>query len=164
MSVLKRLVVIATVAAAVAAVGGLTASAQEPASRVTKITFSKPVRLPGVTLPAGTYSFLHPTPMEDYHVLQVMNENRTESYGFFLTIPNIRMTASEETVVTFRETPVGYIDTVRAWFYPGETIGDEFVYSRKEAGEITKAIHQPVLTLPQPNRGESKKAQDSKKK
>src|SRR5450631_1248965 len=133
------------------------AYAQNLASQMTKITFSKPIRLPGVTLPAGTYTFLHPNPMEDFHVIQVMNEKQTKSYGFFLTIPNERLTAANETVVTFRETPVGYINTVRAWFFPGEKTGDEFVYSRKEAGEIANAIHQPVLSMPQPGNSSAPK-------
>jgi hypothetical protein len=133
------------------------AYAQGPASQATKITFSKPIRLPGVTLPAGTYTFLHPSPNEDFHVVQVMNEKQTMSYGFFLTIPNERLKAANETVVTFRETPVGYLDTVRVWFFPGEKSGDEFVYSRKEAREIANAIHQPVLSMPQPGTGSAPK-------
>lgn len=164
MSSLKRLIVLAIAGMSIAAFGGVgRGNAQELASHATKLTFSKPVRLPGVTLPAGTYMFLHPTPMEDFHVVQVMNEKQTRSYGFFLTIPNERLTASEETVVTFRETPVGYLDTMRAWIYPGERSGDEFVYSRKEASEITNAIHQPVLTLPQLKAAEPAKGAGAKK-
>jgi hypothetical protein len=131
--------------------------AQGPASQATKITFSKPIRLPGVTLPAGTYTFLHPNPLEDFHLIQVMDEKQTKSFGFFLTIPNERLKAANETVITFRETPVGYLDTVRAWFYPGEKSGDEFVYSRKEAREIANAIHQPVLSMPQPGNSSAPK-------
>ena len=58
--------------------------------------------------------------------MQVMNDKQTMSYGFFLTIPNDRLTPTNETVITFRETPVGYLDTIRAWFFPGEKVGDEF--------------------------------------
>src|SRR3954467_15165043 len=109
---LKRLIVLAIAGISIVAFGGVArGNAQEIASHATKFTFSKPVRLPGVTLPAGTYMFLHPTPIEDYHVIQVMNEKQTRSYGFFLTIPNERLRSAEETMVTFRETPVGYLDT-----------------------------------------------------
>ena len=156
MLTMKRLVLLAIAGVLItAAIGVDRAYAQNPASQETKITFSKPIHLPGVTLPAGAYIFLHPTPTEDFHVLQVMNNDRTKSYGFFLTIPNERITASNETIVTFRETPVGYLDTVRAWFFPGEKTGDEFVYSRKEARDISNAIHQPVLSMPAPTRGDA---------
>jgi hypothetical protein len=161
---MKRLFVLAAASVLITATTGVDrAYGQDLASRATKITFSKPIRLPGVTLPAGTYTFLHPSPMEDYHVLQVLDKDQKKNYGFFLTIPNERIDPAKETVVTFRETPVGYVDTVRAWFFPGEKVGDEFVYSRKEASEIANAIHQPVLTLPQPTRGESGKDSASKR-
>ena len=149
MLTIKRLVLLAVASLLINAVVCVSGYAQT-AQQTTKITFSKPIRLPGVTMPAGTYTFLHPTPMEDFHVVQVMNENQTMSYGFFLTIPNVRLTPTNETVITFRETPVGYTDTVRAWFFPGERSGDEFLYSRKEALEIANAIHQPVLSMPTP--------------
>ena len=153
MSTMKRFVLLAIASVLIAAAIGVDrASAQDTASQATKITFSKPIRLPSVTLPAGTYTFLHPTPMLDFHVVQVLSSDQTKSYGFFLTIPNDRLEKTNDTVVTFRETPVGYLDTVKAWFYPGEKSGEEFLYSRKEAREITNAIHQPVLTMPAPTR------------
>src|ERR1700724_2415632 len=110
----KRFVVLAM--ASVLVVGALLvdrAYADDPA-RTTLITFSKPIRLPGVTLPAGTYQFLHPSPMTDYHVVQVSSKDGTQSYGMFLTVPDNRLTAAQETIVTFHETPAGAIDTARA--------------------------------------------------
>jgi hypothetical protein len=145
---MKRLVLFAIANVLIGAVVCVDSANAQTVNQTTKITFSKPIRLPGVTLPAGTYTFLHPTPNEDFHVVQVMDDKQAKSYGFFLTIPNDRLTPTKETVITFRETPVGYLDTIRAWFYPGEKSGDEFVYSRKEARDITNAIHQPVLSLP----------------
>ena len=46
----------------------------------------------------------------------------------------------------FAETPAGTPAAVKAWFYPGDTIGDEFVYPKQEAMRIAKATHQPVLS------------------
>ena len=99
MSPVKRLFVLAAASVLITATIGVDrASAQDLASRATKITFSKPIRLPGVTLPAGTYTFLHPTPMEDYHVLQVLDKDQKKSYGFFLTIPNERIDPVKDTL------------------------------------------------------------------
>ena len=156
---LKRLLTTSVLVVLVGAASGANAFTSD---KRTYFTFSQPVALPGVTLPAGTYMFLHPSPMTDYHIIQVMNEQQNQSFGFFLTIPNPRLTAASETVVTFRETPVGYIDTVQAWYYPDEKTGEEFVYSRKEAADIAKAIHQPVLSLPSPNRAPSTAAAPKK--
>jgi hypothetical protein len=122
------------------------------AGKTTQITFSKPIRLPGVTLPAGTYKFVHPTPMLDFHVVQVFSQDGKQAYGTFITIPDNRLTPSDQTVVTFMETPAGAIDTVRAWFFPGEKIGEEFLYSAKEAREIAQRTHENVLSMPSPAR------------
>jgi hypothetical protein len=52
---------------------------------------------------------------------------------------------SDQTVVTFKEMPVGTPEAVKAWFYPYETTGDEFVYPKEKAIRIAKATHQSVL-------------------
>jgi hypothetical protein len=150
---MKRFVVLAV--ASVLAAGVLCvdrAYAQGLPEKTTQITFSKPIRLPGVTLPAGTYRFLHPSPLTSYHVVQVFSQDGNQAYGLFLTIPEERNTAPDQTVVTFKEMPAGSTDTVRTWFYPGEKTGDEFVYSKQEAVDIAKRTHENVLSMPEPTR------------
>jgi len=48
-------------------------------------------------------------------------------------------------VVLFNETEAGTPAAVRAWFYPGETIGYEMVYPKNQAVKIAKATHGRVL-------------------
>jgi hypothetical protein len=153
---MKRVVALAAASVLVVGVLGVDPAAAQNynanASKATLITFSKPIRLPGVTLPAGTYEFLHPAPMESYHVVQVFSKDGTQAYGMFLTVPDNRLTATDQTVVTFKETPAGSIDTIRAWFFPGHKNGDEFLYSKEEALEIAKRTHETVLTTSGPVR------------
>ena len=104
---MQRFVVLAAASVLVVGVLGVDRAYADDPGRTTLITFSKPIRLPGVTLPAGTYQFVHPAAMTDYHVVQVSSKDGTQAYGMFLTIPDNRLTASGETVVTFHETPVG---------------------------------------------------------
>jgi hypothetical protein len=47
--------------------------------------------------------------------------------------------------VLFSERAVGSPHAVRVWFYPGDTIGQEFVYPRRQAMAIAKAWHTTVL-------------------
>jgi len=49
--------------------------------------------------------------------------------------------------VLFAERPAGTPQAIRAWFYPGETIGNEFVYPRSQAMRIAKETHQSVLAM-----------------
>ena len=94
----------------------------------TYFTFSAPVSLPGVTLPAGTYLFekdvLNPS------VTRVFSADRRELYATLLTIPTNRMTPAVEPMVTLAERPANLPPALRAWFYPGETSGREFLYPR----------------------------------
>src|SRR5262249_35047312 len=58
-----------------------------PIDRSTVLTFSGPVSLPGVTLPAGSYLFRFISPINSPDVLQVMSVDGTESYAMLHTIP-----------------------------------------------------------------------------
>jgi len=98
--------------------------------KLTYLTFSEPVQIPGVTLGAGTYRFRLANPETSRNVLQVLSNDGTIVYAMFHTTPDSRMTVTEESMVTFRETPVGVAPAVRSLFYGGEYRGYEFVYPR----------------------------------
>jgi hypothetical protein len=66
--------------------------------------------------------------------------------GFLLTIQDQRVEPTDDPVVLFRETPAGVARAVREWFYPGETIGYEFVYPKDQAVKIAKQTHERVLS------------------
>jgi len=111
----------------------------------TYLTFSAPVELPGVTLPAGTYMFkLADTPGRN--VVQVMNNDGTEILGQWLFVQAERPDVSGETVVTFRETTAGATPAVQYWYYPGEKIGKEFLYPKDQAARIAARTGATVRT------------------
>lgn len=114
-------------------------------NKLTYLTFSAPVQLPGITLPAGSYAFKLADSWSNRHILQVFNKQQTKVYGTFLTVSDQKLDPSGKPVVTFREAPAGTPTAVRAFFYPGDTIGDEFVYPKQQAVKIAKATHQPVM-------------------
>jgi len=37
---------------------------------------------------------------------------------------------------------------VKAWFYPGDNYGHDFVYPKAKAAALAKANHQPVASMP----------------
>ena len=108
-------------------------------NKLTYLTFSAPVALPGVSLPAGTYRFTHPDCSVSDHILRVSSQDGSEVYATVLTIPEDRPTPSDQTVVVFGEMPAGSPEAIKAWFYPGETVGDELIYPRDEARRIPDA-------------------------
>ena len=60
------------------------ASAQ-PADKRTYFTFSGPVEMPGVALPAGQYEFRLANPDSSRNVIQVSSRDGKKSYGLFAT-------------------------------------------------------------------------------
>ena len=114
-------------------------------TKLTLLTFSGPVQVPGISLPAGTYRFQLADPTTGRRVVKVSDKDGTKTYGMFISMPNQRLTPSNNPVVMFKETPAGAPPAVQVWFYPGETYGYEFAYPHDQALKIAKANHQPVL-------------------
>ena len=120
-------------------------------NKKTKVTFSAPFEIPGVgaqILPAGTYTFKLMDSQADRHIVQVMNEDETHVYSTILAIPNYRLKPTDHTVMTFRERAEGQPEAIRAWFYPGNQWGEEFVYRKTRAMELAKVVNEPILAMP----------------
>jgi hypothetical protein len=118
--------------------------------KFTKITFSAPVEIPEVgaqVLPAGTYVFklVGDHLIANRHIVQVLSEDQTRVYATILAVPNDRIQPTGDTVVMFRERAAGQPQAVRAWFYPGDNLGQEFVYPKTMAVEIAQT-NETVLS------------------
>src|SRR6266849_3896204 len=107
--------------------------------KLTYLTFSGPVEIPGVGLPAGTYIFKIANPNSGLDVVQVLSRDRKTVYATFFALHNSRFSPSDETIVTFHEPPAGAPQAIKTWFYPGETTGFEFIYPKEQAMRIASA-------------------------
>jgi hypothetical protein len=120
----------------------------------TVMTFSAPVEIPGVhlkgwgVLPAGTYVFKLLDSQSDRHIVQIFNKDETQVFATILAIPNYRLKATGKTVVTFWERPAGEPNALRAWFFPGENYGHQFVYPKAKAVILAKETNDVVLFTP----------------
>ena len=105
------------------------------ADRLTYVTFSGPVEVPGVGLSAGTYIFKLADPDTGNRLVQVLSKDRKTVYATFFSLPETRPAPAGETIVTLYEggMATGSPEAIKAWFYPGETTGFEFVYPREQA-------------------------------
>lgn len=108
------------------------AGANDTWHRPTNITFSGPVRLPGVTLAAGTYVFELADPMRDPNLVRVWSRDRSVVYltAFTHRIDRPR-NWPENRPVSIGEAAPGTVPPVLAWFPAGESIGHQFVYRAK---------------------------------
>jgi hypothetical protein len=114
----------------------------------TIFTFSAPVEIPGQVLPAGTYVFKLADSTSDRNIVEVFNKDENHLYGFFLAIPDYHLKPADKPIITFQERASGAPEAVRAWFYPGENYGHDFVYPKVKAMELAKANNGPVPSMP----------------
>ena len=107
-------------------------------NKKTVVTFSQAVEIPGKILPAGTYTFQLLDSLADRHIVQIFNADGSQIIATILAINNYRLQPTGETVMKFGERPGDSPEALRAWFYPGDNFGQEFVYPKVRAIELAQ--------------------------
>jgi hypothetical protein len=128
-------------AALLAATFSVNARAQNSVEwiKLTKITIDQPMEIPGgKVLQPGTYWMRLLDSPSERHVVQFMNDKQNHVIATVHAINNYRMQPTGKTVITFYEMPAGQPEAIRAWFYPGDNFGQEFVYKKNRATELAK--------------------------
>jgi len=113
----------------------------------TVLTFSQAVEIPDHVLPAGTYMFKLADTTGDRHIVQIFNADGTQIIATVMAISDYRLTSTDQTVIKFDEVPAGSPEAIRAWFYPGNNVGQEFVYPKSRAAQLAKASKAVVPAL-----------------
>ncbi len=121
-----------TFAAALLALVGVTAGdAGVDSHRTTRLTFSVPIRLPGMTLAAGTYTIELGAPEMDRNVVRVLSRDRSRLYLTTLTQQVRRpIGPAQARSVRFAETAPGQAPRISAWYPVGASAGHQFIYAR----------------------------------
>jgi hypothetical protein len=112
--------------------------------KTTKITFKEPVQVPGKVLEPGTYVFKLLDSTSNRHVVQIFNEDHTQLITTVLAIPNERLHPADKTILTYQERPSDQPMALSAWFYPGDNFGQQFVYPKSEAEQLSRLNNQEV--------------------
>jgi hypothetical protein len=146
---LKRLISTSVLVVLVGAASGANAFSTTSDKR-TYFTFSQPVALPGVTLPAGTYMFRLADDTTSRKVIQVANKQGTESFAMLHTMPISRPDTPRDPEVRFMETASGAPVAVRAWWQQGERTGYEFIYSKAELAELNRTAAATAPRIEEP--------------
>jgi hypothetical protein len=120
-------------------------------NRRTIVTFSEPVMIAGVpvvTLEPGKYVLQLAGSQNSRNIVQVFNERGDKLFTTVLAIPNFRVVRTGKSEFTFWETPRGNPPALKAWFYPGDHWGQEFVYPTGLAAKLARDTGETVLTTP----------------
>ena len=111
----------------------------------TKVTFSKPIEIPGQFLPAGTY-LLKIADSNAPNLVRIFNADGSRLYATLQTISTERPEPTADTVLTLAEQPNGRPDALLKWFYPGSMTGHEFVYPEQEEQQLAQYRQQTIVT------------------
>ena len=121
-------------------------AAARPLDKRTTFTFSAPVAVPGVTLPAGSYVFRLANDLTGRDVIQVLSADRGTPYAMFFSLRTLRGEPVDTPEIRFMETASDMPAAIESWWYPADTQGYEFVYPREQARLLAKGTGVPVLT------------------
>ena len=113
-------------------------------NKKTVVTFSQPVEIPGKILPAGTYTFQLLDSPSDRHIVQVFNADGSQIIATILAINDYRLQPTGDTIMKFSERAGDAPDALRAWFYPGDNFGQEFVYPKVRAIQLAQTTKLAV--------------------
>jgi hypothetical protein len=116
-------------------------------NKKTVMTFAQPVEIPGQVLPAGTYTFKLADSLSDRHIVQVFNADGTQIIATVLAINNYRLKSTGDTVLKFAERSGDSPEALKAWFFPGDNFGQEFVYPKQRAVQLAVASNEPVPAI-----------------
>ncbi len=106
--------------------------------KLTIVTFGAPVEVPGSVLMAGTYVFKLLNSSSNRTIVLIYNADQTKLEDKLLAVPDKRYKPTGDTVIEFFERPADTPPAIKAWFYPGSTIGLEFVYPHDRAVALAK--------------------------
>ncbi|MGC1482194.1 MAG: LPXTG cell wall anchor domain-containing protein [Candidatus Acidiferrum sp.] len=113
-------------------------------NKKTVVTFNQPVEIPGRILPAGTYTFKLLDSPSDRHIVEIFNADGSQIITTVLAINDYRLLPTGDTVMKFNERPGDSPEALRAWFYPGDNFGQEFVYPKVRAVQLAQTEHIAV--------------------
>jgi LPXTG-motif cell wall-anchored protein len=112
-------------------------------NKKTNITVTDPIQLPScctpdhtITLQPGEYVLALVDSLSDRHIVRVFDKDQKHVITTILAVPNYRLRPTGQTVLQYWEVPAGQPRALRAWFYPGDNFGQEFVYHKQTAADI----------------------------
>lgn len=113
-------------------------------NRQTFFTITQPLEVPGVVLTPGTYVMRLFNSSSDRHIVQFMSEDRKKQLALTFAVAADRVRPTGKTVLTMYEGSRGNPPALHTWFYPGDVVGQEFLYPREQAVRISERTHTAV--------------------
>jgi hypothetical protein len=110
----------------------------------TILTVHERIEVPGTMLEPGNYVLRLVDSDANRHIVRLLNEREDKVISTVIAIPNYRLKVTGDTQFAWYERPMGEPRALRAWFYPGDNFGQEFVYPKRRAMALAEAVQEPV--------------------
>jgi len=112
--------------------------------KMTQLTFTQPVQVPGKVLPAGTYVFRLYNSAANRHIVRIFQNDNKPPVTTVQAIASQQTEPAGTTVITYAERPSNEPVALDMWFYPGDKIGQQFVYPKSKAEQLSAMNHVKV--------------------
>lgn len=113
----------------------------------TVVTINGPIEIPGRVLPAGTYVFKLFDSQSDRDILQIYDRNEQHLVTTVMAVPDYRLRTPGHPILHFEERASNAPEALKAFFYPGNNYGLQFVYPHDQAVAIARRTNSNVLSM-----------------
>ena len=103
----------------------------DEADKKTIVTINEPIQVPGKVLPAGTYVFKI-LDSNERTLVEIYNADETHLVTMVRGIPDFRRETPDKAIIQLEPQEPGQPEALKAWFYPGDNAGVEFVYPTQQ--------------------------------
>ena len=103
----------------------------DESDKKTIVTVNQAIQVPGKVLPAGTYVFKL-LDSNDRTLVAIYDADEMHLITTVQGIPDVRIETPDKAILQLEERHSGQPQALKAWFYPGDNFGVEFVYSTKK--------------------------------
>lgn len=121
-----------------------TNSRADEIDKKTVVTLDQPTEVPGIVLQPGKYVIKLLNSSSNRHITEIFNEKMDHLYALTFTVAAEKVERKGKPILTFYEGSQGHPQALRRWFWPGETIGQEFVYPKNQASAIKARTKEDV--------------------
>ena len=99
----------------------------------------------GTVLAPGSYVLKLANSSSNRHIVMVYNQDQNHMLAMVMANAAQRLEPSDKTIITFYEAPKNEPVLIHTWFYPGDTVGQEFAYPK---GRVRYAQTASAATTP----------------
>jgi hypothetical protein len=99
----------------------------DESDRKTIVTVNESIQVPGKVLPAGTYVFKL-LDSNDLTLVEIFSGDESHLITTVRGISDFRTETPDKAILQLEERPSGQPQALKAWFYPGDNFGVQFVY------------------------------------